>query len=87
MFDFIDPFIWQLLIVPCLTIGIGVMFALRYSKTFLAPLLTLLSNATIELTMGFLYDPYLLSLTSWNVIFPIFSFVIAYTWVKKQKIE
>ena len=53
--DLIDPFIWQLVIVPILTIGTGVLIALRFEKAYIAPLITLVLNLAIEMTMGLAY--------------------------------
>lgn len=87
MYQWIDPFIWQLLIVPVLTIGVGVFVALRTEKAYIAPLVTLVLNVGIELVMGFLYDPYVFLLSSWNFILPFISFVLAFTFVEKRKTE
>lgn len=84
---FIDPFIWQLVIVPILTIGTGVLVAIRFEKAYIALLVTLLFNVCIELAMGLLYVPYEIYLSSFNFIFPIFSFVLAYTFIGKRQTE
>ncbi|ERG67852.1 hypothetical protein [Exiguobacterium chiriqhucha] len=84
---FIDPFIWQFVIVPILTIGTGVLIAIRFEKAYIALLVTLLFNVGIELAMGFLYDPYEVMLTAYNFWFPAFSFVIAYTFIGKRQTE
>lgn len=82
---FIDPFIWQLVIIPVLTVGTGVLVALRFEKAYIAPLITLVLNLAIEMTMGLVYYGTLTSPSSWNCLFPIPSFLIAYTLLSKRK--
>lgn len=60
MFKYIDPFLWQLVMLLC--------------------------NAGIELAMGFLYDLYSFYRTSWNIFFPLVSFLIAYPLIGKRRL-
>lgn len=85
--DLIDPFIWQLAIVPILTIGTGILIALRFEKAYIAPLITLVLNLAIEMTMGLVYYGTLTSPSSWNLLLPIPSFLVAYTFLSKRKTE
>lgn len=88
MFEYIDPFFWQLIIVPILTIGIGVYAALKMNKVYIAPIVTFLFNALIEVvTMAVYYEWSMVSLSSWNLIFPVISFLIAFTFIEKRRTE
>ncbi len=84
---FIDSFIWQLVIVPILTIGTGVLIAIRVEKAYVAPLITLVLNLAIEMTMSLVYYETLHSPSSWNVLLPIPAFLIAYAFIGKRKTE
>lgn len=84
----IDPFLWQLVLIPIFTIGIGVALALKTEKVWIAPLVTFVLNTLTELvTMITYYEASLNSLRSWNVVLPTFSFLIAYTFVGKRRID
>ncbi|OGX79724.1 hypothetical protein A6395_05115 [Exiguobacterium sp. SH31] len=88
MFEWMDPFLWQLVIVPVLTIGVGVYAALKTNKIYIAPIVTFLFNALIEVvTMTTYYEWSMVSLSSWNLIFPVISFLIAYTFIEKRQTE
>ncbi|GGA66275.1 DUF2651 family protein [Ornithinibacillus halotolerans] len=86
LLESINPFVMQLFLVPVIVIGLGVLVSVLTKKVYLAPLITLLFNLIIELlyhgrqTEGFI-------LSSWNIVFPIFSFVVAWViiFVQKQK--
>lgn len=72
LFEYIDPFLWQLVIVPILTIGGGVMVAMTTKRVWVGPMVTFFLNAIIELTYFAVYydhSPFNVShLSSWNVI-------------------
>lgn len=88
MFEWVDPFLWQLVIVPSLTIGFGVYIALKTNKAYMGTIVTFLLNSLIEVvTMAVYYEWSLVSLSSWNLIFTAISFVIAYTLLKKRQTE
>ncbi|KMK78330.1 hypothetical protein AB990_01425 [Alkalihalobacillus pseudalcaliphilus] len=69
----------QLVIIPVITIGFGVLVAFLFKKVYLAPLVTLLINALIEMSLGFIYYGHfsLSSLSAWNFLFPVISLAIA----------
>ena len=48
MFHYIDPFLWQLVIVPTFTIGLGVAIALHLKRLSIAPLVTLIAYLGME---------------------------------------
>lgn len=88
MVEWMDPFFWQLVIVPILTVGIGVFVALKTNKTYIAPIITFLFNALLEVvTMMAYYEWSMVRLSSWNLIFPVVSFLIAYTFMGKHRTE
>ena len=85
MFQYIDPFLWQLVIVPFLTIGGGVVVAMIMKRVWVGPAVTFLLNAIIELTYFAVYydhSPFDVShLSSWNVIFPLISLLFSFIFV------
>ncbi|MCT4787283.1 hypothetical protein ACFQO8_02460 [Exiguobacterium aestuarii] len=85
MFEYIDPFLWQLVIVPFLTIGGGVLTAMLTTRVWFGPLVTFLFNAMIELTYFAVYYDHSLfdvsHLSSWNVIFPLISLLCSFIFV------
>lgn len=88
MSEWMDPFLWQLVIVPLLTIGIGIYAALKTNKAYIAPIVTFLFNALIEVvTMAVYYEWSMVSLSSWNLIFPVISFLVAYTFIDKRQTD
>lgn len=91
MFHYIDPFLWQLVIVPFLTIGGGVVAAMTMKRVWIGPLVTFLLNAIIELTyfaVYYDYSPFDVShLSSWNVIFPLISLLFSFIFVEVMKTE
>lgn len=77
--EMIDPFLWQLFIVPLIVIGSGVLVSALTRKIFAAPIITLVLNALYEVW----YIKYYLQasdihLTSWNIIFPAISLVLSF---------
>ncbi|MCY6354471.1 hypothetical protein [Clostridium sp. ZS2-4] len=68
----IDPFLMQLVIIPFITIGCGVVASVFSKKVFVAPIVTLIINALNEI---YYFKHYYseISLTSWNIILPIVS--------------
>ena len=74
-----DPFLMQLVIVPLIVIGLGVLVAVLVKKAWLSPLLTLGLNILYEYWyMNHYYPDSNMSFTSWNVIFPVFSWLISW---------
>lgn len=82
MFHYIDPFLWQLVIVPTFTIGLGIAIALRTERTVLAPLVTFLAYLGME---WFMYRA--LSFSSWWLLFPLIAYGVAYTFSGKRDVE
>ncbi|UDK97162.1 hypothetical protein EYB33_13010 [Lysinibacillus sphaericus] len=84
--DLIDPFIMQLFIVPLIVIGLGLLLSILTKKAMIAPLITLLLNLLYETWyMEHYYPENEITYTSWNIIFPIISFVIAFVIVSVMK--
>ncbi|MDX5980304.1 hypothetical protein SIL77_03350 [Exiguobacterium profundum] len=48
MFHYIDPFLWQLVIVETFTIGLGVAIALHLKRLSIAPLVILIAYLGME---------------------------------------
>ncbi len=65
----------------------GVLIAIRVEKAYVAPLITLVLNLAIEMTMSLVYYETLHSPSSWNVLLPIPAFLIAYAFIGKRKTE
>ncbi|WP_214699852.1 hypothetical protein [Exiguobacterium sp. s57] len=89
MFEFIDPFLWQLVIVPILTIGIGVLTAWRTKRFWIGPVVTLLLNGIIEKTMAMVYynESFLSieSFSSFTIINAFFSLFVSFVLVGPRK--
>lgn len=80
LMEMIDPFLWQLFIVPLIVIGLGVLVSALTRKIFVAPIITMVLNVLYEVW----YSKYYLQasdicLTSWNIIFPAISLVFSFT--------
>ncbi|AIF45334.1 hypothetical protein [Virgibacillus sp. SK37] len=74
----IDPFLMQLVIVPVVVIGLGVLSAILTKRVIVGPIVTLLLNLLYELWYSLYYYPGLeISFTSWNIILPFISFIIS----------
>lgn len=72
----IDPFLMQLVIVPCIVIGFGVFVSIVVKKILIPPIITLILNI--------LYERYFLGClevdlgpSSWNVTFTIVTLIIS----------
>ena len=89
MFHYIAPFLWQLVIVPFLTIVGGIVVAMTMQRVWVGPLVTFLMNAIIELTYFAVYYDHSLfdvsHLSSWNVIFPLISLLFSFIFVGLMK--
>ncbi|QFT90774.1 hypothetical protein FIU87_19190 [Bacillus sp. THAF10] len=88
LLDSIDPFVMQLVIVPFIVIGIGVLASVFVKKFYIAPLVTLILNALYEVMyMKIYFSSSDFSFTSWNIIFPLISLIIAsiIADIRKQK--
>lgn len=84
--DSIDPFLMQLVLIPIIVIGLGVMLATITKKVFIGPLVTLILNLLYELWYSKYYYPDSeLIITSWNIIFPLISLVISGIFVSVRK--
>ena len=82
----IDPFLMQLVIVPLVVIGLGLLVSIRTKKVFVAPFITLLLNLLYETWYMKHYYPELeINYTSWNIIFPVISLVISWVVVSVPK--
>lgn len=82
----IDPFVMQLFIVPLLVIGFGLLISILVKKIIVAPLITLLLNLLYETWyMKHYYPEHDISYTSWNIIFPVISFVVSLLVVTMRK--
>ncbi|ATP40055.1 hypothetical protein CSE16_08330 [Solibacillus sp. R5-41] len=74
----IDPFLMQLFIVPLIVIGLGVIASALVKKVFIAPLITLFLNGLYEIWyMKYYYPELEINFTSWNIISPLISLVVA----------
>lgn len=80
----VDPFIMQLLIVPFISIGLGVFVSRKTKIVFLAPLITFI--------LSFIYTKFFLGLSweqvlkfEWEFIFSILSLIITLIFKFKSK--
>lgn len=70
MISKIDPFLLQLVIVPIITIGAGIIGTLLTRKKYIGPLITTILILAFEFfVMG--------TFSSWNIILPIVSLVVS----------
>ncbi|GKW45950.1 MULTISPECIES: hypothetical protein [Planococcus] len=82
----IDPFLFQLVLLPIVVIGIGIAVSLITGKIFIGPLVTLLLNLAYEtwyfssygFSGGIYYSP-------WNLILPAVSLVFCWIVVSVRK--
>lgn len=85
-FDSADPFLFQLVILPFVVIGLGVAASLITGKIFIGPFVTLLLNLAFEtwyftsydFDAGLYYSP-------WNLILPAISLVFCWIVVSVRK--
>ncbi|MCA0981107.1 MULTISPECIES: hypothetical protein [Exiguobacterium] len=83
MFHYIDPFLWQLVIVPTFTIGLGVAIGLRLRRLSITPLITLLAYLGLE---WFMYRGTLFFFTKWWLL-PLIALGITFTFIGKRQID
>lgn len=84
--DSIDPFLMQLFIVPLIVIGLGGLVSYIIKNIFIGPLITLFLNILYEIWYIKNYYPESeITLTSWNIIFPVISLVVSWVLVSIRK--
>ncbi|GAA0492916.1 hypothetical protein GCM10008986_19170 [Salinibacillus aidingensis] len=86
----LDPFVMQLIIIPFIVIGLGVLLAAVTKKIFIGPLATLILNLLYEVCYSmYFYPDSELIFSSWNIIFPLLSLVFSaiFVWVRKSNTE
>lgn len=84
--DLMDPFLIQLIIVPIIVIGLGVLVAYVAKKTFIGPLTTLFLNILYEILYIMHYYPKSeITLSSWNIIFPLISLIFSFIVVANRR--
>lgn len=82
----IDPFLFQLILLPVAFIGLGIAASLFAAKIFVGPLVTLLLNPSFETWYftasdfggGIYYSP-------WNLILPALSLILCWVAVSVRK--
>jgi len=72
-----SPFVMQLFVVPVLTIGLGILGFYLFKKLYVAPLITLILAVGYD-AFYFAFTYHQFGLSSWDIILPILSFLIAY---------
>ncbi len=76
--NFIDPFLMQLVIVPVVVIGLGVVAAILTKRVFVGPIVTLLLYLLYEIWSSLYYYPESgISITLFNIIYPFITFIIS----------
>jgi hypothetical protein len=82
----IDPFLMQLVIIPFITIGCGVISSIFLKKVYVAPIVTFIITALDEI---YYFKHYYseIRLTSWSIILPVVSLVIALIIIPMIKIN
>lgn len=86
IFNWIDQFLWLLIIVPTFVIGIGVLIAVIAKRFWIAPIVTLIFNMLLEFI--YYYDEgynVFQMFSSNSLIFPFFSLIIAIPVVQALK--
>ncbi|WP_110926849.1 DUF2651 family protein [Bacillus massiliglaciei] len=88
LYESVDSFVMQLVIVPLVVIGLGVLSSVLTKKTVIGPLITLGLNLLYEIGYSLYYYPgEEVSFTIWNIILTIVSFSISYIAVSIRKPE
>ncbi|WP_215145887.1 hypothetical protein [Exiguobacterium qingdaonense] len=82
MFEFVDPFLWQLVMVPTFAIGLGVAIALRLKRLYAAPLITFFAYWVLEWLM---YRGTLFFFTKWWLL-PLLALEITFTFIGKRQV-
>ncbi|MEF9992725.1 MAG: hypothetical protein RRZ84_07350 [Romboutsia sp.] len=79
--DFVDPFIMQIVIVPLISIGIGVWISVKKMKFIISPIITFLISLMYS---KFFLDLPLDSLLAfeWEIRFSILSLIISIIIIK-----
>lgn len=71
-----DPFLLQLVIIPIIVIGVGVLTSVKVKRVWVAPVVTLIANLIIELVQSTtIYSS--LHLTVYNVLFPALALLVS----------
>lgn len=84
--EFVDPFLMQLVIIPIIVIGLGVLMSVITKKAFVGPIVTLFLNLIYEVWYFKKdYPDSELQVSSWNIIFPLISLMISWLAVKLIK--
>lgn len=84
--DSMDPFLMQLVIIPLIVIGLGGLVAYIIKNVFIGPLATLVLNILYEIWyMKHYYPESEITLSSWNIIFPVISLVVSWVVVSIRK--
>lgn len=84
--DSMDPFLMQLVIVPLIVIGLGGLVAYIIKNVFVGPLATLVLNILYEIWyMKHYYPDSKITLSSWNIIFPVISLVVSWVVVSIRR--
>lgn len=79
LYETMDPFVMQLVIIPLVVIGVGVWTAIYFRRFLLGPFVTLILNLVYEILYSHYYYPNLkIILSSYNYIYPICSFLISW---------
>lgn len=73
----IDPFLLQLVIVPAVVIGAGLLVAVLTKRILVGPLVTLILNLLFETWLSLNTYSGSLNYSSWNIHFPIYSLIVS----------
>ncbi|WP_346847630.1 hypothetical protein [uncultured Clostridium sp.] len=79
--EMIDPFIYQFILAPLITITIGVIVAIKFKKIYLGVLTTLIINILLEAYFYGFIDIF----SIYNFAFPIITIIISIIIVKRVK--
>lgn len=75
----IDPFILQLVIIPIIVIGLGLLGVFITKKIILGVIITLVANILLELII---FEG---GISIWSIIFPIVTLIISLFFIKNKR--
>ncbi|RFA34209.1 hypothetical protein CAI16_12005 [Virgibacillus dokdonensis] len=79
VYEGMDPFLLQLVIIPFIVISLGLLVVWITKKIMLGVITTLLANILLELIL------YGANLSSWNITFPIVTLIISLLLIMKRR--
>jgi len=76
----VNPLVMQLVIIPIISIGSGVLVSIIKKKFYIGPIITLIFNLLVEIL-------FFNKLSSWIFVFLILSLVFSFIFVRNDKYD